>query len=186
MRSRCSPGFRRVVQERATRVQMRAPRSRPKRSQWSRGSAPWCSTTDHGIAVAATLSTLQAICCTRVADKSVLAINHDRALLRVGPSRKVFTFCIESVQKWESDTTFREQVDRIRGRSPIHINEMASQHGNQPARLFFSAIPASALIHLFLLQPGKGPVAPRPLRGGLAYNVFNCLIAESDVPGKSN
>ena len=34
------------------------------------------------------LSTLPAICCTRVAGKSVLAIDHDRALLRVGPSRQ--------------------------------------------------------------------------------------------------
>jgi hypothetical protein len=37
------------------------------------------------MAAAATLSTLQAICCTRVAGKSVLAIDHDRALRRVGP-----------------------------------------------------------------------------------------------------
>jgi hypothetical protein len=34
---------------------------------------------------------LQAICCTKVAGKSVLAIDHERALFRVGPSRNTLS-----------------------------------------------------------------------------------------------
>src|SRR5678816_833738 len=53
----------------------------------SRISALVCSTTSDGIVVAETPSTLPAICCTRVAGRSVLAIHHERRLLRVGQSR---------------------------------------------------------------------------------------------------
>jgi hypothetical protein len=54
-------------------------------------SALVCSTTSNGIAAAATLSTLQAICCTKVAGKSVLAMDHVRAVHRVGLSRNLLS-----------------------------------------------------------------------------------------------